>query len=81
VVRAEFIWHHHSGCTPGLSYSLKEKSPKAKDQENGEATRLILLFQSIDWESHIETITDTVREMKNKIAVFELRNSTIFQHV
>jgi hypothetical protein len=75
--------------TPGLSHSLKEKSPKASDWENEGAVQLVLLFLAIGLGNSIQTFTDSVNEMNrftiqlnNKIiVVLGLWKSIIFQHV
>jgi hypothetical protein len=55
------------GCTPGLSHSCREKSPKAEDQENEMATHLAL-FISINWAFHIQTVMDSLSKM-NRCAI------------
>jgi hypothetical protein len=80
------------GCTPGLSHSPKEKSPKVYDQENEGATQLVSLFLSNDLGNSC-SVTDNVSKMnrctiqlKNKAAVVvvvvvELQKNRTYQHV
>jgi hypothetical protein len=48
------------GCTPGLSRSRKEKSPKAYEKENEEATQLVLLILFFIMGNYIQRITGKV---------------------